>query len=145
MTHAGPALLDSLREAARSLYRARLRTVLGLIGIAIGIASVIAMVSAGEIAKAEARKQFEALGTDIVTVQVASGYQGAGIRLDEALALAESLPEISTAAPTVPGGARHGRGALRLETPGARREGGFLCPRYENGIGAERARAVLYG
>ena len=104
MRHAGRALADSLREAVRSLTRARLRTMLGLIGIAIGIASVIAMVSAGEIAKAEARKQFEALGTDIVTVETAQGYRGPGIRLDDALALAESLPEISAAAPTVPGG-----------------------------------------
>ena len=104
MNHAGRALIDSLREAVRSLARARLRTVLGLIGIAIGIASVIAMVSAGEIAKAEARKQFEALGTDIVTVGVESGYRGPGIQLDDALALAGSLPEISAAAPTVPGG-----------------------------------------
>lgn len=85
---------DSLRETARSLARARLRTVLGLIGIAIGIASVIAMVSAGEIATAEARRQFEALGNDIVTVQTAQGYRGPGIRLDDALALAGSLPEI---------------------------------------------------
>ncbi len=104
MTHAGPALMDSLREAARSLSRARLRTLLGLVGIAIGIASVIAMVSAGEIATAEARKQFEALGTDIVTVRTAQGYRGPGISLDDALALSDSLPEISTAAPTVPGG-----------------------------------------
>ena len=104
MTHAGPALLDSLREAVRSLSRARLRTLLGLVGIAIGIASVIAMVSAGEIATAEARKQFEALGTDIVTVRTAQGYRGPGIQLDDALALADSLPEISAAAPTVAAG-----------------------------------------
>ena len=104
MKQAGRALVDSLREAVRSLARARLRTVLGLIGIAIGIASVIAMVSAGEIATAEARKQFEALGTDIVTVETASGYRGPGIQLDDALALAESLPAISAAAPTVLGG-----------------------------------------
>ena len=103
MMSAGPALANSLREAARSLSRARLRTVLGLVGIAIGIASVIAMVSAGEVAKAEARKRFEALGTDIVTVQTAEGYQGPGIRLDDALALAGSLDAISTASPTVPG------------------------------------------
>ena len=104
MRHAGPALADSLREAARSLTRARLRTVLGLIGIAIGIASVIAMVSTGEIATAEARRQFEALGTDIVTVGMKSGARGPGIRLDDALALADKLPEISAAAPTILGG-----------------------------------------
>ena len=120
MKHAGPALVDSLREAVRSLTRARLRTVLGLVGIAIGIASVIAMVSAGEIATAEARKQFEALGTDIVTVETAQGYRGPGIALDDALALAGALPEISAAAPTVPGagsfvhaGRRLGDGAMK--------------------------------
>ena len=120
MKHAGPALIDSLREAARSLLRARLRTVLGLIGIAIGIASVIAMVSTGEIATAEARKRFEALGTDIVTVQVASGYRGPGIRLDDALVLAEAVPAISAAAPVVEGsggfvhaGRRVGSGAMK--------------------------------
>ena len=120
MKHAGPALFDSLREAARSLSRARLRTLLGLVGIAIGIASVIAMVSAGEIATAEARKQFEALGTDIVTVRTGQGYRGPGIQLEDALALAASLPEISVAAPTVPGpsgfvhaGRSVGRGSMK--------------------------------
>ena len=120
MKHPGFALVDGLREAVRSLIRARLRTALGLVGIAVGIASVIAMVSSGEIATAEARKQFEALGTDIVTVQTASGYQGPGIRLDDALALARSLPEISAAAPTIPGGdgfihagRRVGRGSMK--------------------------------
>ena len=57
------------REAAESLRRARLRTVLGLVGVMIGISSVITMVSLGEIAKEQARKQFEALGTDIMVVR----------------------------------------------------------------------------
>ena len=104
MRHAGSALVESLREAARSLQRARLRTALGLIGISIGIASVIAMVSAGEIATAEARKQFEAIGTDIVVVRPDSGRRGPGIRLEDALALAEGVPAISEAAPVVEGG-----------------------------------------
>ena len=63
------AFTNSLREAAHSLLRERLRTTLGLLGIAIGIASVIAMISTGEIATGEARRQFEALGTDIVTIK----------------------------------------------------------------------------
>ena len=103
MRRAGPALVDSLREAARSLVRARLRTVLGLIGIAIGIASVIAMVSTGEIATAEARKRFEALGTDIVIVRATGDYKGSGIQLNHGLALAEAVPEIVAASPVVEG------------------------------------------
>ena len=120
MTGSVPALVNNLREAMRSLVRARLRTVLGLVGIAIGIASVIAMVSIGEIATAEARRQFEALGTDIVTVRTHSDYQGPGIALDDALELAEAVPAISAAAPTVLGGGgfvhagrRVGNGSMR--------------------------------
>ncbi len=103
MKHTSAVFVDSLREALRCLLRARLRSMLGIVGI--GIASVIAMVSAGEIAKAEARRQFEALGTDIVTVRVAGGNRSAKMQLDDALALAGSLPEISAASPVVTGAA----------------------------------------
>ena len=106
MKRAGPAIADSLREAARSLARARLRTLLGLIGIMIGIASVIAMISTGEIATAESRRQFEALGTDIVTVRVRGSAKDPGIPLETAFAFAESVPAIGEAAPLIqPGGA----------------------------------------
>ena len=52
MTRAFSLLRTNAREAVRSLSRARLRTALALIGVAIGIASVITMISVGEIAKA---------------------------------------------------------------------------------------------
>ena len=98
---AGATFVESFREAARSLVRARLRTVLGVVGIAIGIASVIAMISAGEAATAEARRQFEALGTDIVTIQTVDSGRVSGIELEDALALAKALPSIANAAPVV--------------------------------------------
>ncbi len=106
MKQTGPALADNFREAARSLTRARLRTVLGLIGIMIGIASVIAMISTGEIATAESRRQFEALGTDIVTVKIKGGTKDPGIPLETALALAEAVPAVSEAAPLLRTGGR---------------------------------------
>ncbi len=100
-------LAANAREAVSSLYRARLRTVLGLVGIMIGIASVIAMISAGEIAKEQARKEFEALGTDIMLIrkstQISSSEaQAAAIRLTDAVALVE-VPSISKAAPRIQG------------------------------------------
>ena len=110
---AGPA--DILREALRSLARARLRTVLGLVGIMIGIASVIAMISTGEIATAESRRQFEALGTDIVTVKLRGGDDAPGIPLETALALAESVPAIGEAAPLA-----RPRGSIRYAGKGIR-------------------------
>ena len=101
MRRLGPVLAANLREAMRSLVRARLRTLLGLIGIMIGIASVIAMVSMGEIATEQSRKQFEALGTDIVTIKTQDQAKGAGIALEDALALADALPSIAAAAPVI--------------------------------------------
>ncbi len=97
-----PALTANLHEAARSLYGGRLRTLLGLIGIMIGIASVIAMISTGEIATAESRKQFEALGTDILAIEKTTApVRDAVIDLEAALALGDALPTIGLAAPQI--------------------------------------------
>jgi len=58
----------SLREAIRSLLGSKQRTLLALLGIVIGIASVIAMVSVGNIVKNEALRQFQDMGTDFITI-----------------------------------------------------------------------------
>ena len=107
MPRALSILAANAGEAADSLRKARLRTALGLIGIAIGISSVIAMVSLGEIAREQARRQFEALGTDIVLVRKAAGSKKA-IGLADAVALASSVPSVAEAAPRV-----QGHGAFR--------------------------------
>ena len=95
-------------EAGVSLRRARLRTVLGLIGIMIGISSVITMVSLGQIAKEQAREQFEALGTDIMLVRKSAAATGprqrdAIIGLSDATLMAAEVPSIAEAAPRVSG------------------------------------------
>ena len=56
------------REAVVNLYDAKQRSLLALIGIVIGVSSVIALVSVGEIVHNEALKQFEALGTNVIRV-----------------------------------------------------------------------------
>ena len=91
------------REAMTSLRAARLRTILGLIGIMIGISSVITMISLGEIAKLQARKQFEAMGTNIFVARKAYDVetpeqQAAEIRVPEARQLAYSVPSVLDAA-----------------------------------------------
>ena len=112
MTPPGAALTDTVREAARSLVRARLRTLLGLVGIMIGIASVIAMISSGEIATAEARRQFEALGTDIVTVRTVGA--GPGIALEDAVGLADAVASVSAAAPVIQDSGRRAHAGRRI-------------------------------
>ena len=91
-------LTTNAQEAIRSLRRAKLRTLLALIGIVIGIGSVIAMVSLGEVAKATTRAEYEALGTDILIIK----SQGDNtISLADALALADEIPSIREAAPRI--------------------------------------------
>ena len=101
-------LLANSREAVDSLRKARLRTVLGLVGVMIGISSVITMVSLGEIAREQARKEFEVLGTDILLIRKSSESTGtrredAGIELSDAEALAPRTPSVIEAAPRVSG------------------------------------------
>ena len=97
----GPFGRANLAEACSSLLMARYRTALALIGIAIGVASVSAMISAGTIVRTEAARQFQELGTDIVTVRLRAHKRGAG-RVSVGLADAEgivALPSIRRTAP----------------------------------------------
>ena len=59
----------NVREAVASLASVRGRSILALFGIVVGIGSVIAMISTGEIVKEQALKQFEGLGTDILAIR----------------------------------------------------------------------------
>lgn len=89
------------KEAARGLTAVRGRSALALVGIVVGIGSVIAMVSTGEIVRAEAMKQFEALGTDIVTART---YYSTRLRrvvtfpVDAIMGIERAVEEIETAA-----------------------------------------------
>lgn len=58
------------REALSNLFTAKLRTFLAVLGVLVGTASVVAMVSCGELVTREALKQFERLGTDIMSVSL---------------------------------------------------------------------------
>lgn len=99
------ALLEAnLREALASLLSSRQRSFLALIGISIGIGSVIAMISVGTIVKEESVKQFRRMGTDVLAIRNASENaparrgRAATISLPDALELA-SIPSIDASAP----------------------------------------------
>lgn len=99
----------NLREAVRSLRSAKQRTLLALIGIVIGIGSVIAMVSVGTIAQHEALRQFKELGTDVLLVEKdyaaeAAGEGAPGFRLPVVLGLAQQLPALVAVSPQTQGG-----------------------------------------
>lgn len=94
----------NIKEAFSSLVGAKQRSVLALIGIIVGIGSVIAMVSVGSIVQKEALRQFLEMGTDILTIsesyQSNQGSRGK-ITLANALAIPAQCPEISLTAPYI--------------------------------------------
>jgi putative ABC transport system permease protein len=66
-------LAVNAREALRSLASSKQRTLLALLGVIIGIGSVMAMLGLGETVKAEALRQFNQMGTDVITLRPGFG------------------------------------------------------------------------
>lgn len=92
---------EILRISLEALGRYRLRTVLSTLGIVLGIAAVIAMLSVGEGARAEVLEQVEQLGLNNVIVRSRSLDVDLGLRLADAGLLRGSLPGISAVSPLV--------------------------------------------
>ena len=110
-------LKANIREAVRSLTSAKQRTLLALVGIVIGIGSVIAMVSVGTIVQNEALQQFKEMGIDIITIEkdyssgVDSGSKPsqafvppASFKLADVQALSTQIPALSMVSPYTQGG-----------------------------------------
>uniref|UniRef100_A0A7C4PKW1 Pyoverdine export ATP-binding/permease protein PvdT n=1 Tax=Anaerolinea thermolimosa TaxID=229919 RepID=A0A7C4PKW1_9CHLR len=68
--HPGVAILgEALKMALRSLVHNRLRTALTMLGIVIGVASVVALMAIGNGAKQEVLERIQAMGTDLLSVE----------------------------------------------------------------------------
>jgi macrolide transport system ATP-binding/permease protein len=93
-----PELGEATRMALRSLRTNALRTALTLLGIVIGVASVIAMLAVGEGGKQQVLSQITAMGTNLVMVRPgAPGLRGGGdvvtLVPDDAVAIG-TLPNV---------------------------------------------------
>ncbi|MEI6395810.1 MAG: ABC transporter permease [Verrucomicrobiota bacterium] len=104
-----------LKAAFRALRRNKLRTVLTMLGIIIGVGAVIAMVGIGNGAKAQVQSRIAALGQNVIMVfsgsvnrgGVYSGFGGAGtLTVDDALAMEKEVPGVSAVSPEVRSGAQ---------------------------------------
>lgn len=102
------AFLTLLAEAYQSLLTARLRSFLAVLGIMMGTASVVAMVSIGQLATAEALAQFKTLGTDLFSITLHQSNDAlrqetsstpTGLDLSTAMALKQLSPNIIEVAP----------------------------------------------
>ncbi|HEV2010982.1 MAG TPA: ABC transporter permease, partial [Candidatus Limnocylindria bacterium] len=75
-------VLDSFRSALQSIIVNKLRSALTMLGVIIGVASVIAMVAVGNGASEQVQSTVLALGSNLVSVQPGQqtdqGLRGAG-------------------------------------------------------------------
>jgi ABC-type antimicrobial peptide transport system permease subunit len=69
----------SIRTALRALRRNKLRSTLTMLGVMIGVAAVIAMVSIGQGANSAVQQQMKSLGTDLLIV-MPGATTSAGVR-----------------------------------------------------------------
>jgi putative ABC transport system permease protein len=104
--------LATIRMAVRALLRNKMRTVLTMLGIIIGVAAVIAMVGIGNGAKSQIEAQIANLGENVILVfsgnvtraGVRSGFFGAGtLSIDDAEAIQREVPGVVSISPEVRG------------------------------------------
>ncbi len=115
---------DLLRFTLRSLSGHRLRTLLSLVGMAIGVAAVIALTALGEGARRYVIDQFASIGTNLLIVVPGrtdtTGIPGlaAGandITLEDAEAVVRQIPGAEKVAPLVVGTELVAHGARRRQ------------------------------
>jgi putative ABC transport system permease protein len=101
-------LLAIIRIAMRALARNKLRSILTMLGIIIGVGAVIAMVSVGQGAQQQAQQQIAAMGSNMLFVQSGTVNRG-GMRMgwgatktlvyDDLVAILRECPSVKAAAP----------------------------------------------
>ncbi len=109
------SLLATLRIALRALRVNKLRSALTMLGIIIGVAAVITMISVGRGAQARVEEQIKSLGSNLMIV-VPGSTTASGVRLgagavqtlteDDAWALQREVEEVQVAAPSLRGTAQ---------------------------------------
>ncbi len=102
---------DLLQEALMALTANKARSSLTILGIVIGIGSVIAMVSIGQGAQGQIQASIQSIGSNLINVSpgfqrgfsgVSGGRGGATtLTLEDAKAIAEQVPFVSAVAPSV--------------------------------------------
>lgn len=105
-----PAAIFS--EARRGVARSRRRSQFALLGIALGVAAVVTLLSAGASMRHQAVAQFEQLGSDIVSLRWTAAASARAVGSTETAALVRTVPDLVAATPVVALEAelRNGRG-----------------------------------
>jgi len=114
----------NLRVSAKALFAHKLRTALSLLGVTLGVATVIVMVAIGEGAQREILSQIEAMGRNVLVVKAGEVRTIVGrerqtrnvttLRLGDADAILEECSAVRAVAPTQERGFRIKYGNLSL-------------------------------
>lgn len=120
-------LLDAL-DNMRAVWQ---RTLLSLLGIVIGTASVIALLSIGDNTADESERQFKAMGTDLIVVQNdigggSVGQTGKPLGVEDVTAIAREVSGIAVASPVALYPAKTGHSRRLLDTTAVGTDGGLL-------------------
>src|SRR3989304_4853730 len=97
-----------IRLALRTLMSNKIRTFLTMLGIIIGVAAVIAMISVGEGAKMQVSKTIEGLGSNLLIVSpgqkkfrhVRTGIEET-LTIEDAAAIEKEIPLIKSISPEI--------------------------------------------
>lgn len=97
---------ETVRLAVQAIFRNTLRSVLTVLGVVIGVAAVIAMVTVGEGSSSQVTADVEKLGTNIVMVMPGGDDRGPGTQsvakaftLRDVDAIVDQIGSVETAAP----------------------------------------------
>src|SRR5437879_270003 len=119
--------LAIIKVAFRALRRNKMRTVLTMLGIIIGVGAVIAMVALGRGAKAQVEARIAALGQNVILIfsgsinrgGVYSGFGGAGtLTIEDAQAIEKEVPGVAAVSPEVRTGGQLTAGNNNWSTEG---------------------------
>jgi putative ABC transport system permease protein len=118
--------IEIIRVALQAIGANRMRSMLTMLGIVIGVAAVITMVALGTGAQRAVQEQIDALGTNVLTVRPGQlwfhGARGARARMyvSDALAVAEEAEVITAVAPEMVSTLQveHGRSNANLRVTG---------------------------
>jgi putative ABC transport system permease protein len=105
-------LRSILGEAVKALLRNRIRTILTILGLVVGIAAFICVVGVGEAGSAKVQEQLQKLGDNMIWIEAGSRATN-GVRygtretdsltLDDARALRAEIPGVKAMSPNVDG------------------------------------------
>jgi putative ABC transport system permease protein len=105
--HLGEVIAESIRALARN----KVRSLLTMLGVIIGVASVIATLAIAQGARASVQAQIRSLGSNVLMVysgpmghggvRTATGSHQGGLTLEDARAIARDCPSVKAASPTI--------------------------------------------